>query len=56
LIVNKLVENSPASIAEFLKNTSKLDKVRMLLFLEQLHPCQNIIGFDSALNFAGYDW
>ncbi|KAL9247405.1 hypothetical protein vseg_020841 [Gypsophila vaccaria] len=55
LISNKLVENTPASVAEFLKNTSNLDKTMIGDFLGQHEefPLAVMHAYVESMNFSG---
>ncbi|KAH9621241.1 hypothetical protein KSS87_019631 [Heliosperma pusillum] len=55
LITNKLVENTPASVAEFLKNTSNLDKTMIGDFLGQHEefPLSVMHAYVDYMNFSG---
>ncbi|XP_074312417.1 brefeldin A-inhibited guanine nucleotide-exchange protein 5 [Silene latifolia] len=55
LITNKLVENTPASVAEFLKNTSNLDKTMIGDFLGQHEefPLSVMHAYVDSMNFSG---
>lgn len=53
LISNKLVENTPASVAQFLRNTLNLDKVELL---SEANFAQ-FLGSGLILSIvAGNDW
>lgn len=55
LISNKLVENTASSIAEFLKNTSNLDKAMIGDFLGQHEefPLSVMHAYVDSMNFSG---
>ncbi|RWR76137.1 brefeldin A-inhibited guanine nucleotide-exchange protein 5 isoform X1 [Cinnamomum micranthum f. kanehirae] len=56
LISNKLVENSPASVAQFLKNASSLDKVAMIgdyLGQHEEFPLAVMHSYVDSMKFTG---
>lgn len=55
LISNKLLENTPASVAEFLKNTSNLDKAMIGDYLGQHEefPLSVMHAYVDSMNFSG---
>lgn len=55
LISNKLVENTPASVAEFLKNTSNLKKAMIGDYLGQHEefPLSVMHAYVDSINFSG---
>ena len=59
LISNKLVENTPASVAQFFKNTPNLDKVVTLLLYCNLIFYLHIQVWSGIYNcwlLSGYNW
>lgn len=57
LTSNKLVENTPASVAQFLRTTNNLDKVRSLDYISVISPISSLIlNCLKIVASAGYDW